>query len=85
MFTFQHLVNKYKIMSAIRFISKLCNFIQSVMPFFSISSVFLKHVYGIVEKEYNVDSLLHNERDAIVARICYIQNNEKQMRDAFQI
>ena len=81
-FTFQHLLNKCKIMAAYRFITNSCNFIQNTLPFLFISSMFLGHIYDILEKVYNVDSLLYNDRHAIIARIGFVQNHEKQMREA---
>ena len=84
-FTFKHLINKYKIMAACRYVSKPCDFIRNALSFLFTSSVFLNHVYDILENVYNVDSLLHNDRDAILARINYVQNNESQMRGPIQV
>ena len=81
-FTFQHLVNKYKIMSAIRLLKNPCNYILKIMNYFVTSSSFLKEVYDILKKFYDLDSLLFNDKDAIIARICFVQNHEKQMREA---
>ena len=81
-FTFQHLINKYKIMSAIRIITNPCNFICKIMDYFVLSSTFLREVYDILKKFYDIDSLIFNDRDAIIARVCFVQNHEKQMRDA---
>ena len=81
LYTFQHLINKCRIMNAIRLISKPCNFIQKVMSYFSVSSVFLRQVYDFLEQIYDIDSLLYNDRDAIVARIAFVQNRERQMRE----
>ena len=81
-FTFQHLVNKYKIMSAIRILTNPCNFIYKLMDYFVVSSTFLWEVYDILKAFYDIDSLIFNDRDAIIARVCFVQNHEKQMRDA---
>ena len=78
--TFQHFINKSKIMNALRILKRPCNFISKLNDYFSLSSVFFYHVYDILEKVYNLDSLLHNDIDAIMSRIVFIQNHENQMR-----
>ena len=72
-------------MAACRYVLKPCDFIQNVLSFLFTSSVFLSHVYDILEKVNDIDSLLHNDRDAILARIIYVQNNESQMRGPIQV
>ena len=79
-FTFYHYINKLKIMNALRILSKPCHFISKLKDFFRLSSVFINHVYGILDRVYQLDSLLLNDRDAIISRICFVQNHEKQMR-----
>ena len=81
--TFQHLMNKCTIMSAIRFLTKPCDFILKVKEFFITSSVILSQACEILKTIYNVDSIFENDRDAIMSRICFVQRNEKQMREAF--
>ena len=78
--TFQHFVNKCKISTAYRLFSRPCAYILQVYDFLSVSSVFLKHVNDLLLNVYEIDSLLDNDKDAIFARICFIQNNEEQMR-----
>ena len=80
LFTFKHFLNKSKIMQALRFLMKPCDFISKNMGFFSLSSFFLKNTYVLLDKFYGLDSLLLNDKDAIVARIGFIQNHEPQMR-----
>ena len=58
---------------------------KDFMFFFQLSSVFLKEVYDILKTFYDIDSLLYNDRDAILARVCFVQNNEKQMRECYHV
>ena len=81
--TFQHLLNKNKIMFASRILMKPCHFIQKNMNYFILSSFFLRNVYTLLNNVYDMDSLLYNDRDAINARICFIQNHERQMRTSW--
>ena len=43
--------------------------------------MFLKDVYSILKDIYDIDSLLCNDRDAIISRIAFVQNHESQMRE----
>ena len=78
--TFQHLFNNAKIMSALRLFSQPCIFIRKTIDFLYISSLLLNDVLFILRRDYDIDSLYDNDRDAIYSRICFIQNHEKQMR-----
>ena len=81
--TFQHLLNKYTIMSAIKLMVNPCNFISKIKDFFRVSSVVLNQAYEILRNVYDIESMLENDRDAILSRIHFIQNNERQMREAW--
>ena len=78
--TFHHFINKLKIMAAIRLFSEPCAFIRKLRDHMYVSSFLLKEVSGILEVDYDVDSVLDNDRDAIYSRICFVQNHERQMR-----
>ena len=80
MFIFKHYVNKCKIVAALLNLLNPCKFLESKKTYFTVSSFFLRHVYIILNEEYGIDSLLHNDRDAIIARLYFVQNNEEQMR-----
>ena len=80
LFTFQHFVNKCKILAAYRLFTYPCAYILKVNDFLSISSMFLSHVYDLLSHVYGLDSLLDNDRDALVSRISFTQNHEEQMR-----
>ena len=81
--TFQHYVNKCTIMSAIRFVMRPCNFISNVLDFFTTSSVIIKQAYDILKTVYEIDTLVENDKDAVMSRIYFVQSNEKQMREGF--
>ena len=80
LFTFQHFINKCKIMTAFRILSRPCNYFFKIIEFLSISSVFLREMYVLLQDFYGLDSILNNDKDAVIARIEFIQNREKQMR-----
>ena len=80
MFTFKHFTNKCRIMSVLRFLKRPCKFFRNIMDFLFISSRFLQQVYDLSGKEYGIDSLTCNDTDAIISRISYVQNHERQMR-----
>ena len=80
LFTFQHLINKVKIMSTLRLFSQPCNFVSKTLDYLYTSSLLLNEVLYILKRDYDIESLFDNDRDAIYSRICYIQNHEKQKR-----
>ena len=45
-----------------------------------LSSVMISVVSNMLKRHYDIDSLFHNDVDAIVLRIQYVQNHEEQMR-----
>ena len=61
-------------------IERSCNFIDKVSGFLSVCSVFYKDTYDILENKYSIDSLIENDKDAIISRIWFVQNHEPQMR-----
>ena len=78
--TFQHLINKLKIMATIRLFSEPCALIRKIRDYMYISSFLFNEVSDILRRDYDVDSVLDDDRDAIFSRICFVQNHEKQMR-----
>ena len=78
--TFENLINKIKIFTALRMIERSCNFIDKVSGFLSVCSVFYKETYDVLANKYNIDSLTENDKDAIMSRIWFVQNHEPQMR-----
>ena len=78
--TFEHLMNKIKVTHAIRLLMHPCEFIRRVNPFLWVSSVFYNEIYELLEKKYEIDSIVLNDKEAIVARIGFVQNHEEQSR-----
>ena len=78
--TFNHLLNKMKICSVIRFILEPCDFIRKLLSFIKISSVLIKDVKCVLKTIYDIDSVFDNDVEAIISRILFVQRNEEQMR-----
>ena len=78
--TFQHLVNKKKIDTALRVFVNPCTFIKKLNYFFIISSEFLRDVRDICLDIYEIEMLFEQDRDAVTSRIQFVQNHEDQMR-----
>ena len=49
----------------------------------NVSSALMREVHLILEQDYDIDSLLDNDIEAINSRILFKQNHEKQMREAW--
>ena len=79
-FTFEHFVNKQKILAGIRFMSARCDFVWKAKSFLTISSFHFKDIYDILFNTYSIESLTQNDRDALISRIAYVQNHESQSR-----
>ena len=56
-------------------------FFAKLHNFMCISSIFYSDIYEILRDKYELDSLIENDIDAIMARIHFTQNHEKQMRN----
>ena len=83
--TFKHLLNRIKIMATYRLISRPCEFIRQIMLYMNVSSALMREVHLILEDDYDIDSLLDNDFEAINSRILFKQNHEKQMREVWLI
>ena len=68
-------------MTALRFLVKPCDFIAKISNYIMLSSVMVREVNLILENKYQIDSLIENYKDAITARIWFVQNREPQMRE----
>ena len=77
---FNHFINKIKIRSSLRFLTKPCSFIGKIMCFYMLSSVMYREVKQMLLECYQIDSLLENDYEAIMSRISFVQNHENQMR-----
>ena len=80
LYTFDHLINKFKILFVMRIFTNPCSFIRSLLSFIRVSSVMYNEVCELLSNTYDIDSLEDNDKDAILARISYVQNHESQLR-----
>ena len=83
LYTFENLVNKIKIMYVLRLMLSPCDFLGKINSFLSVSSVLYNEVYDILQSKYNIQSLVENDKAAIMARISFVQNREPQSRGAW--
>ena len=72
--TFKHLLNKIRIMTALRFYNFPCDYFRKISYFLNVSSVFFNEVKNLALEEYNIESLFENDRDAILSKILYVQH-----------
>ena len=79
-FTFEHFVNKQKILAGIRFLRNPCNFIRKTKDFLAISSFYYRDLHDMMVNTYDVESLIGNDQDALISRIAYVQGRESQSR-----
>ena len=78
--TFEHFLNNLKIQFMFRLHLSPCLFVEKVMKYLSVSSVFFNEVHNLSSYKYQMDDLLQNDRQAVVSRISFVQNHEGQMR-----
>ena len=80
MFTFEHLINTIKIMNAIRLLTNPCEFVCKINSFLSVTSIYYNEIYDLIKSKYQFESLIENDKMAIMSRIGYVQNHEEQLR-----
>ena len=83
LYTFEHLINKIRIMYVIRLFCKPCSFIKKIEFYLSVSSVLCNEVSSLLKSKYDIDSLHDNDKEAIIARLGFVQNHEPQLRQAW--
>ena len=83
LFTFEHLLNKIKILSAFRFFNSPCRFVEKISCFLNISSVLLNEIRNLFSEKYEAENIFDQDRDAIVSRMQYVQNHEERMREGW--
>ena len=77
---FEHYLNSLKIQFMFRLYSSPCLFIEKIMKYLLVSSVFFGEVVELSFDKYQIENLLENDRQAVVSRISFVQNHEIQMR-----
>ena len=80
MLMFDHFVFSLKVNFLLRLYRYPCEFIRKNLHFLLISSVFFNEINALASLKYNIDNLFDNDKDAIFARICYVQNHETPLR-----
>ena len=78
--TFNHFLNRSKIMTAIRLLHSPCNYFRKIMPFLNMSSFFRSRIKDLCQREYGIHNVFENDIDAIDSRIKFVQNHEETMR-----
>ena len=58
-----------------------CPFLEKLMKYICVSSVFFKEVTELSAVKYQIYDLLDNDKQAVVSRVSYVQNHENQMRE----
>ena len=81
LYTFKHLFNKLRISCMIRFLKFPCDYVKKIIDYMYVSSFLLSDTYKIINDMYQMDSLMENDFEAIIARIAYVQNHENQSRE----
>ena len=82
--TFEHLLNKNKILVAFRFYNSKCPFIQKSLYYFRDFSCFLCEVRDLFLNKYDIANVFDQDIDAILSRIIFVQNHEPQMREGWE-
>ena len=83
LFTFEHLLNRMKVLTLFRFLKSPCMFVQKVSYFLNKSSVFLNEIIELFIVKYDIEMLLEQDRDAIISRLQFVQNHEGRMREGW--
>ncbi|MEL6606519.1 MAG: reverse transcriptase domain-containing protein, partial [Cyanobacteria bacterium J06614_10] len=78
---FNHMINNNKLHFIFRIFYKPCSFIDKLIDFLYVSSFMLSELKTIFRDIYDVENVLDNDLQALTARISYVQNHEKQMRE----
>ena len=82
-FIFRHLINKIKVLAALRHFNSPCMFIRKNYNYFSMMSEFLLEIRKFFIDIYDIELLLQQDKDAIISRVSYVQNHESQMRESW--
>ena len=76
--TFENYSNKIRIMFHYRLLKRPCKAILKNYNFFKNISCFATDINTILSTKYQIDDLVVNDKQAVLARIQYVQNHEPQ-------
>ena len=77
---FDHYLNKLKIQFLFRLYFSPCLFLEKLMVYLCTSSVLFNEVKLFCNDLYQINDLFDNDRQAVVSRLLFVQNHERQMR-----
>ena len=77
---FEHYVNSLRIKFLFRLNFSPCLFVEKIMRYLLVSSVFVSEVNKFSSDMYQINDILENDLQAIVSRVAFVQNHERQMR-----
>ena len=83
LFTFEHLLNKIKIFTALRLVNVPCKYVSKILFYLSINSVLFNETRDICIDKYDTELIFEQDKDAIVSRILFVQNHEGRMREGW--
>ena len=76
--TFENYINKIRIMFQYRLLQRPCKVILKNYNFFKNTSYFATDINNLLRSKYQIENLIINDKDAVLARIQYVQNHEPQ-------
>ena len=76
--TFENYINKTRISFLYRILKSPCKAIKSNFTFFKFFSNLAINVNKLLNTKYQITDLMENDRDAVMARIKFVQNHEPQ-------
>ena len=74
---FNHYLNWIKIRFVINLLKSRNKLVLKLSDFFNFKSELIKDTRRILDKEYGIISLLDNDKDAVLARIFFVQRHER--------
>ena len=80
MLIFDHLINKNKLMSVYRLLMNPPNIIEKIKTYLYITSVYVNRIFELFKSKYEINDIMDNDCEALIARIQYVQNHESQLR-----
>lgn len=78
--TFNHFINWQRIRFSYKIISNPCKYLRKCLLNVSEDLFLANEAKSVLLSEYNIESMMENDIDAIKSRILYVQNNEPTLR-----